>query len=146
MRLLSIGELARATGVPTTTLRYYDDLGLVRPADRQAGRRRYDPAAKWMVGTVCVLRDVGFTLTEIAQLLESAPTRSRWDTLVAAKLTQLEAQAERIRIARTALEHAQRCPADSTLECPRFRKIVRGYLEGIPLQDSHRSLHPPAGD
>jgi len=35
--LLSIGELSERTGVPTSTLRYYDDLGLVRPAARVAG-------------------------------------------------------------------------------------------------------------
>jgi DNA-binding transcriptional MerR regulator len=57
---LSIGELAERTGVATTALRYYDELGLVRPAARVSGRRRYAVSAVADVGAVIFLREVGF--------------------------------------------------------------------------------------
>jgi DNA-binding transcriptional MerR regulator len=62
--MFGIGRLAERTAVPATTLRYYDDLGLVRPVTREAGRRRYDDSAVAQVGAIFVLRDVGFTLAE----------------------------------------------------------------------------------
>ena len=64
-RLLSIGELAERTGVATTALRYYDELGLVRPTARASGRRRYPTSAVMEVGVILFLREVGFSLAEI---------------------------------------------------------------------------------
>lgn len=48
--LLTIGALAAPTGVPTSALRYHDELGLVRPETRVAGRRRHAESAVRTVG------------------------------------------------------------------------------------------------
>ncbi|MDQ2706139.1 MAG: MerR family transcriptional regulator [Actinomycetota bacterium] len=68
--LLSIGELSERSGVPTTTLRYYDELGLVRPADRAAGRRRYTASAVRDVGVILFFREIGLSLAEIGRFIE----------------------------------------------------------------------------
>ena len=127
----SIGRLADRTGVPATTLRYYDDLGLVRPVSRQAGRRRYDDTAVAQVGAILVFRDVGFTLAEIAELGD----RERWPDLAARKLDELAALADRVQVARTALEHAVVCPHGDPRECPTFWSIVSARLQGRSLED-----------
>src|SRR5438132_13793274 len=57
--LLSIGQLAERTGVPTSALRYDDDLGLVRPATRTAGRRRYAASAVKDVGLILFFHEIG---------------------------------------------------------------------------------------
>src|SRR4030095_11138609 len=67
--LLSIGELSERTGVPTSALRYYDDLGLVRPAARAGGRRRYAASAVRDVGLILFLREIGFSLAEIERFI-----------------------------------------------------------------------------
>jgi DNA-binding transcriptional MerR regulator len=130
---LSIGELAERTGVPASALRYYDDLGLVRPAGRESGRRRYDEDAVSRVGVILVLRDVGFTLAEIAELGDG----DRWHDLAARKLEELGALATQVRVARTALEHALACPHDHLVECPSFWSVVEGRLRGRPLAEAH---------
>src|SRR5205085_3949950 len=66
---LSIGELAERTGVPATTLRYYDELGLVRPSARAAGRRRYAASAVRDVGVILFFREIGFSLAEIGRFI-----------------------------------------------------------------------------
>ncbi|UJW30437.1 MerR family transcriptional regulator [Saccharothrix sp. AJ9571] len=66
---LSIGELSERTGVPTSALRYYDELGLVRPMTREAGRRRYAASAVREVSAVLFFRDIGFSLAEIGHFL-----------------------------------------------------------------------------
>ena len=130
---LSIGQLAERTGVPVSTLRYYDELGLVRPVAREAGRRRYDAAAVAQVGVILVLRDVGFTLAEIAELGDS----DRWQDLAASKLEQLAALAARLQEARTALEHALACPHGDPRNCPNFWSHVDARLQGRRLADAH---------
>ena len=124
--MLAIGDLAERTGVAVTALRYYDELGLVRPAARVGGQRRYDDAAIKQVAVVLLLRDVGFSLQEIGRMVDG----SSWRVLAKAKLRELEAQAADIDAARTALEHALRCPAEEPVACPRFWKIVEARVGG----------------
>lgn len=137
--LLSIGELADRTGVAVTALRYYDDLGLVRPAERVSGQRRYGEDAARAVGMVLLLRDVGFSLAEVRQLVGAGGTRAAagWADLVERKLDELAAQAQRLAVARAALEHARDCPAGVPSQCPRFWAIVDARLGGASLEDSH---------
>jgi len=69
---LTIGELARRTGVTTSALRYYDELGLVRPSGRISGHRRYALDAVGAVGVVRLLQEAGFTLAEASHRLAQA--------------------------------------------------------------------------
>jgi len=62
-----IGEFATAAGVPVKTLRYYDDLGLFRPARKHptTGYRDYAPAQLADLAAILALRELGMPLTEI---------------------------------------------------------------------------------
>ena len=64
--MLTIGDLSERTGVATSALRYYDELGLVRPTAREGGQRRCGEDAVRQVGIVLLLRELDFTLAEIA--------------------------------------------------------------------------------
>jgi DNA-binding transcriptional MerR regulator len=139
-QLLSIGELAERTGVATTALRYYDELGLVRPAARASGRRRYAASAVADVGVILFLRDVGFSLAEIGSLVAGGERRS-WQEVVDRKLAELAEQQHRLDVARVALEHARRCPAGEPVRCPRFWSIIEGQLRGLSLEESHARAH-----
>ena len=86
--LLSIGELSERTGVATTALRYYDERGLVRPAARASGRRRYAASAVTEVGVILFLREVGFSLSEIGSLVVGGDSPS-WQEIVDRKLAEL---------------------------------------------------------
>jgi DNA-binding transcriptional MerR regulator len=138
--LLSIGELAEQTGVATTALRYYDELGLVRPATRTSGRRRYALSAVAEVAAIRFLRDVGFSLGEIDAFLAATDRRSRQE-IIDRKLLEFTEQQHRLEVARTLLEHGRRCPASEPLHCSRFRAIIDGHLRGLSLEDSHAQVH-----
>jgi DNA-binding transcriptional MerR regulator len=69
--VLTIGEVAERAGVATSALRYYDELGLLPPAARVSGRRRYTEDAVARVGAILLLSDVGFTLAEVGTILAS---------------------------------------------------------------------------
>lgn len=141
-RLISIGELATRTGVAITALRYYDELGLVRPVTRASGQRRYADSAVRAVGVVLFLRDVGLSLAEVGELTARGAARTnRWSSLVDRKLANLAEQEHRLAVARTALEHARDCPAKDPSRCPRFWAIVDARLTGESVEDSHAAVH-----
>ena len=138
--LLSIGELAERTGVAATALRYYDDLGLVRPATRASGRRRYAESAVVEVGVILFLRDVGFSLAEIGALVSGGERRS-WHEVLDRKLAELAEQRHRLDVAQEALEHARKCPAEEPARCSRFWSIIEDRLRGFSLEESHARAH-----
>lgn len=137
--LLSIGEVAAQTGVATSTLRYYDELGLVKPNRRTGGQRRYGPEAVSAVTVIVFLREVGFTLAEITGLLESranAPTA--WRERARRKLDELDRRIEKSSAARDAIEHSLRCKQDDILACPMFWQTVAGVAGGHTIAEAHR--------
>jgi len=135
--LLSIGELSDRTGVPTSALRYYDELGLVRPAARAAGRRRYAASAVRDVGAILFFREIGFSLAEIGRFMSGEGRQG----LIDQKLAELAERQRRIEVARTALEHGRRCPASEPMKCSRFWSIIDGRLRGMSLEESHADAH-----
>lgn len=137
--LLSIGELSERTGVPTTTLRYYDELGLVPPVARATGRRRYAASAVRDVGLILVFREIGFSLAEIGRF-RAGERRGRRE-MIDHKLAELAEQQHRIEVARTALEHGRQCPASEPMKCSRFWSIIDARLSGLSLEDSHATVH-----
>jgi DNA-binding transcriptional MerR regulator len=139
--LLSIGELAERTGVPTSALRYYDELGLVRPTARDsAGRRRYAASAAQAVGVIRFLRDVGFTLADIGSFLAVDEPRSRQE-IIDRKLAEVIEQQHQLEVAREVLEHGRQCPAGDPMNCSRFWSIIEGHAHGLSLEESHATLH-----
>ena len=138
--LLSIGELAERTGVPTTALRYYDELGLVRPTARESGRRRYAASAVAEVRVIRFLREVGFTLAEVSSFLAVDEPRSRQE-IIERKLAQVVEQQHQLEVAREVLEHGRHCPARDPMRCSRFWSIINGHRKGLSVEESHAQVH-----
>ncbi len=135
---LAIGELARRTGVAPSALRYYEEIGLLPPAARVSGQRRYGPDAVDLVGAVLFLADVGFTLAEIEQLMAARSTSPQsWRELARRKLVELDERIAEAQAARVAVEHALACPHEDIVTCPNFQEVVRLRLAGKPFEDAH---------
>ena len=138
-RLLTIGELACRAGVATSALRYWEEIGLLPPAARIAGQRRYPDSAAGLVGVILLLRDVGFTLAEQKAFMASrAAAPGDWQLLARRKLAELDDQVAKAQAAREAINHALRCPHDDILDCPTFATIIAARLTGQPLSETHK--------
>jgi DNA-binding transcriptional MerR regulator len=71
-RRLKVGELARLTGKTERTIRYYEELGLLTPAERtRGGFRLFDPEQAQRVGEIARLQDAGFSLDRIARIVQA---------------------------------------------------------------------------
>jgi|HubBroStandDraft_2_1064218.scaffolds.fasta_scaffold191581_2 DNA-binding transcriptional MerR regulator len=143
--LLTIGELARRTGVTTSALRYYDELGLVRPTQRVSGHRRYSVEAIAAIGVVRFLQEVGFTLAETKRLIASRKRSPvAWRALAVRKSEELRHRIAMEEAARQAIEHSLICPKDDLLDCTNFWATVNGVLSGVELAEAHAGAHGAA--
>jgi len=137
-RLLTIGELARRTGIAPSALRYYEELGLLPTPARISGQRRYPESAVELVGIILLLSDVGFTLAEQKAFMAArAVAANEWRRLAQRKLAELDEQIVKARAAREAVDHALRCPYEDILHCPNFRGLIAASLAGQPLHEAH---------
>ena len=137
-RHLTIGELAKSTGVATSALRYWEERGLMPAPVRVSGQRRYPESAIGLVGVILLLRDVGFSLRESKALLASRTHAvDAWRKLAERKLAELDEQIANAQTAREAITHALRCPHDDIATCPNFASVVVARLSGTPLEEAH---------
>jgi MerR family transcriptional regulator, redox-sensitive transcriptional activator SoxR len=94
MDKLTIGEVAEATGVPTSTLRYYEKLGIIPPPQRSSGQRRYHPEVLQIMAVIQLGKDVGFSLPEIKELLYGFPEdmkpSEQWKRLAQRKIAEID--------------------------------------------------------
>jgi DNA-binding transcriptional MerR regulator len=135
--LLAIGELARRTGASDATLRYYEKLGLLRPAKRLNGRRCYDPSSAEQVALVRLCQDAGFTLREIRDFLRHKNRTGRaWSHLAERKMRELDTRIADAERAKELLRHALDCSSPNIFECPRFQSAVAERF--IPVPEGRR--------
>ncbi|TCO40073.1 helix-turn-helix domain-containing protein [Dokdonella fugitiva] len=129
MRELDIGEVSRRSGVSASALRYYEEIGLIRPIGRRGLRRQYDEAVLERLALVALGRAAGFSLEEIASIF--AQGRPRIDRArLAARADELDATIRTLAAMRDGLRHAAACRAPSHLECPTFRRLMRAAVAG----------------
>lgn len=118
MKVFGIGEIARRTGVPTSTIRYYESVGLLPPATRISGKRRYDVSIVQRIGLIRIAQQAGFALAEIQTLLEDPQTPAEsWRMLAGHKLNELNELAKRIDAMKSLVEQTLHCDCQTFDEC-----------------------------
>ncbi|HEY9303510.1 MAG TPA: MerR family transcriptional regulator [Mycobacterium sp.] len=124
---LTIGAVAREAGVAATTLRYYEQIGLVPAAARVGGQRRYDESVLARLEVIRLCKSAGFALEEIQRLFaDDAPGRPASRALAEAKLAEIEAQMESLAQAREVIEWGMRCT------CPSIDACTCGIHRALP--------------
>jgi DNA-binding transcriptional MerR regulator len=125
---IDITELAARTGVAPSALRFYERRKLLKPVGRAGGKRTYDPSAQAQVAVIDLLKQAGFTLTEIATIVDAdGHVAPDWRDVARSRLAELEAQIEFATNAKTLLEHTIACPHPTPDECPVFRLHVAAH-------------------
>ena len=118
---LTIGEVARRAGVATSSIRYYERIGLLPEPDREGGQRRYDADVLGKLGFIGVAQSAGFKLREIKELIDGADSLGEpMRALSSQKLGEVEALLERAKAMKNWLEVAQECGCASPAECALF--------------------------
>jgi MerR family transcriptional regulator, redox-sensitive transcriptional activator SoxR len=118
---LTITAVAREAGVRTSTLRYYERIGLLPSARRVAGRRRYDVCALKRLELIAYAKRAGFSLAQIQALQESAsrgkPPALLWRDLAEGKAAELDQVIVRAQEAKRRLAALSQCRCRNLAEC-----------------------------
>ena len=103
-----------------SAIRYYEQIGILEPARRVSGQRRYDETVLYRLAVVRRAQEAGFTLDEIRQLffgfLPSTPISERWKRIAERKMLELDARMKQIRSMRGLLQKLQACCECETVE------------------------------
>ena len=143
MKDLDISEVAKRSGVPASTLRYYEEKGLIASIGRRGLRRLFDPGVLEQLALIALGRAAGFSLEEIA-IMFSPDGQPRIDRrMLAAKADELDVTIRKLSAMRNGLRHAAVCPAPSHMECPTFRRLLRAAASGAIKAPGKRMPQPP---
>jgi MerR family redox-sensitive transcriptional activator SoxR len=132
MKLWTIGQVAAQAGVPASTIRYYEQIGLLPEPVRVNRQRRYSDGIAQKLGIIRMAQQAGFTIAEIRSLLydfaDDAPPSERWQCLAQHKLVELDAQMRNLQAMKLLLEQTLQCQCSTLEECARREgEFTEGY-------------------
>ncbi|MDR3398056.1 MAG: helix-turn-helix domain-containing protein [Pandoraea sp.] len=122
---LDIGEVVQRAGVPPSTLRYYEEKGLIAATGRRGLRRQYDTSVLQTLALIALGRAAGFSLDDIAGMLLPQGRASIDRSRLQAKADDIDRTIRQLSALRDGLRHAAVCPAREHLACPQFQRLMR---------------------
>lgn len=129
MRELSIGALARETGLAPSALRYYEKAGLLPGPPRRSGQRRYDERVLGRVELIRHALAAGFTIRETRTFLSGfpadTPPAARWRELAARKLVEVNELIEQAQRMKSLLETSFHCHCGQLADCESYLRDHR---------------------
>lgn len=124
---MRIGEVARAAGVRVSRIRYYEAIGLLPPAQRVSGQRRYDESVLRRLRVIRTAQGAGLSLDEIRELMEhgSDPMSDRLRAVAERRLPEIDALMARLERVRGWLRAATECRCQGFEDCALFDAPLR---------------------
>lgn len=120
---MDIAEVAKASGLPASTLRFYEEKGLIKSSGRNGLRRLFNPDVLERLGLISLGRNAGFSLDEIYEMFTiEGPVINR--ELLLTKADELDSKIKELTSMRDGLRHAAVCQAPNHFECPKFLRLL----------------------
>ena len=119
----TIGEVAEHFGLATHVLRHWEDMGLLEPAERVNGRRRYDAANHARITMILRGKQIGLSLAQIGEMVSTPHSAHR--AILKRHREDLDAQIARIEAARELIDHALSCDHEDPSQCLSFQALAR---------------------
>jgi DNA-binding transcriptional MerR regulator len=121
---MDIAEVSKSSGLPASTLRFYEEKGLIQSNGRNGLRRLFGANVIERLALISLGRKVGFSLDEIGDMFTpQGPDIDR--ALLLAKADELDRKIKALTAMRNGLRHAAACKAPSHFECPKFLRLLR---------------------
>ncbi|MNQ15546.1 HTH-type transcriptional regulator CueR [compost metagenome] len=137
---MDIAEVAKRSGVPASTLRFYEEKGLIASLGSPGERRRFAPQILDQLALISLGQSAGFSLEEIRSMFGANGEPEIDRQMLAAKADELDATIKRLQAMSRGLRHAAACPAPSHAECPTFQRLVK-----TAAASAHARKHTPPG-
>ena len=118
---MTIGELSSRSGVPASTLRYWERIGVLPPPLRISGQRRYGSEALPRLAILRLAQRCGFSLSDMRRLVEGfgsdVPPAGRWREQGRSRQRAIDEQIARLEVMRGLVNRLMRCECLSWAEC-----------------------------
>ncbi|CAH9053803.1 HTH-type transcriptional regulator CueR [Pseudoalteromonas holothuriae] len=121
---ITIRQVAKQTGLPSSTIRYYEELGLIRSIGRKGITRVFHTKVIEQLALVALARYAGFTLDEIAHMFSSSGEVTIDRSQLIEKADLLDKKIKQFEAMRDGLKHVAKCPEQNQLDCPKFQSLV----------------------
>jgi DNA-binding transcriptional MerR regulator len=120
---MDIAEIAKASGLPASTLRFYEEKGLIKSYGRNGLRRLFSANVVERLALISLGRNAGFSLDEINEMFTpDGPVINR--ELLLARAGELDRKIKELTSMRDGLLHAAVCQAPNHFECPKFLRLL----------------------
>ncbi len=140
---MDIAEVAKRSGLPASTLRFYEQKGLITAIGRQGLRRRFEPRVLDQLALIALGRAAGFSLDEIGAMFGTDGRPSIDRGMLSSKADDIDAMVKRLKAMSQGLRHAAVCPAPSHAQCPSFQRLLKAAASGtLATGGSPRALQP----
>ncbi|PKM19595.1 MAG: MerR family transcriptional regulator [Gammaproteobacteria bacterium HGW-Gammaproteobacteria-15] len=127
---MDIAEVVKRSGVPASTLRFYEEKGLINSVGRHGLRRVFNASVLERLALIALGQAVGFSLDEIARMIGSKGNPDIDRELLVSKADELDRTIQKLIAMRDGLRHAAVCSAPSHMECPKFRRLLGLAADG----------------
>lgn len=121
---MDIAEVAKSSGLPASTLRYYEDKGLIQSIGRKGIRRMFASEVLQQLALISLARNAGFSLDEIQQMFQTDAKKIDRQLLLD-KADQLDKQIKQLSNMAKGLRHAAACPAEHHFACDKFLRLLK---------------------
>lgn len=124
-KTLDIRDVADAAGLPPSTLRYYEELGLIRSTGKHGLRRQYDPDVLERLSFIALAQAAQFSLKDVSAMMPTPSViKIDRDTFVQ-KADVVDRQIQELIELVSLLRHIADCPHENQFDCPTFRNLLR---------------------
>jgi len=130
MGVLDIAEVAQRAGTPASTLRYYEEKGLIASVGRRGLRRVFAEDVLERLALIALGRAAGLSLDEIGMMFMQDGRLQVDRQMLATKADALDQTIRKLSAMRDGLRHASACRAPSHMECPTFQRLLRAAASG----------------
>ncbi|EPJ93908.1 helix-turn-helix domain-containing protein [Pseudomonas psychrophila] len=130
MKEMTIGEVAAHSGLPSSTLRYYEEKGLIRSIGRRGLSRVFRADVLQQLSLIALGQSAAFSLDEIAAMLDVDGQPAIDRQRLSQKADELDRTIERLSAVRDELRRAASCPAALHIECSTFQKMLKAAGAG----------------
>ena len=124
MNELTISELVKRTGIPSSTISYYEHEVLISSRAHKGFQRVFDLQAVDQLLLICLGKQVGFSLNELQNML-SHHRQNEGQKKLDSRINEIDSQIKQLDILRESLRHIHQCEYDNPLACPIFQKLLQ---------------------
>ncbi|QFT56222.1 helix-turn-helix domain-containing protein [Microbulbifer sp. THAF38] len=127
-REIDIRQVSKLSGLPSSTLRYYEEKGLIQSISRRGIARVFHASVLEQLSLISLARYAGFSLDEIACMFTYSDKPNIDRDQLLQKVEALDKNIQRLVAMRDGFKHLANCPEDNQLECSNFQNLVKGAM------------------